>query len=364
MSSTPPSSLVPQAEGEQTATIPIGSLSLEIGTSLEEVHLHTWVYGSWPPAGPVAWIVHALTGRAEVPTWWAGVWDLTGLSRLPLTVISVNLIGSCYGSTGPLSVNPVTARPYFRSFPLLTTRDAARSLEILRESLGVSRIDMLIGASLGAQVGLEWLLLAPERFQMAVLIAGNAFHSPWGIAFNEAQRMAIFSDPTYYEDRPDGGATGMRAARAMAMLSYRSYELYGSRLAHPENFPPDALPAVSYQQHQGQKLAQRFNAYTYVVLSRMMDSHHIARSHGLSVEQVLATLPMPVVYVGIPSDILYPLSEQAFLANHTPLGKLEVLDSPCGHDAFLIEEEKMAAILLPYLTALCAKKSSFSAWAM
>lgn len=313
--------------------------------------LYTWIAGPWPPQWGVIWFIHALTGSAEVPQWWPRVWEALRLTDAGYTVVSANLPGSCYGSTGPLSLDPHTGQPYYRTFPLLTTRDAARALERLREKLGIARISCLIGASLGAQVGLEWLLISPESFEKGMLIAGNAFHSAWGIAFNEAQRMAIEADPTYFTDTPAGGQTGMKAARAMAMLSYRSYTLYAMRQSHPTNLSESPLPAASYQRYQGEKLARRFNAYTYMALTRMMDSHHIARGRTGSPGAVLRSLSMPVGYVGIPSDILYPLEEQVFLAENTPQGSLFILESPCGHDAFLIEEDKMADILRRFLHA-------------
>lgn len=338
----------PQPEGTQQGTITIGWLPLERGGQLW-AELHTWIAGPWPPRRGVIWIIHALTGSAEVLQWWPRVWAGWALPEKGYTVISANLLGSCYGSTGPLSTDPASGQPYYRRFPLLTTRDEAAALEVLRQQLGIAHIDLLVGASLGAQVGLEWILLAPQAFQKAMLIAGNAFHSAWGIAFNEAQRMAIEADPTYFSDTPTGGQAGMKAARAIAMLSYRSYALYNARQTHPTNLASDPLPAVSYQRYQGEKLARRFNAYSYIALSRMMDSHHIARGRGATPAEVLSTLEMPIAYVGITSDILYPLEEQVFLAEHTPKGQLFVLDSICGHDAFLIEEDKMTTILQSFL---------------
>ncbi|MCX7652473.1 MAG: alpha/beta fold hydrolase [Bacteroidia bacterium] len=346
--SIPQSCLSLETERLEELTIPVGHLHLETGAEIY-VELRTWIAGPWPPTERVIWVIHALTGSADVSQWWPNVWRTLNLSSRGYTVISANLPGSCYGSTGPLSVSPHTGKPYYRDFPLLTTRDAAVALDKLRQALRIDEIHALIGASLGAQVGLEWLVLAPQVFDKAMLIAGNAFHSAWGIAFNEAQRMAIEADPTYFQDTPLGGMAGMRAARATAMLSYRSYFIYNHRQTHPTNLSADPLPAASYQRYQGEKLARRFNAYSYVALTRMMDSHHIARGRGVTAAEVLQNLPMPVAYVGIPSDILYPLEEQIFLRDHTPQGKLITLDSPFGHDAFLIEEAKMAEIIGQFL---------------
>lgn len=342
--SIPRSFPYPQSEGIQQGTIPIGWLPLERGGQLC-ADLYTWIAGPWPPREGIIWIIHALTGSAEVSQWWPRVWAGWAPHEKGYTVVSANLLGSCYGSTGPLSIDPASGEPYYRRFPQLTTRDEAAALNALRQRLGIGEIDLLIGASLGAQVGLEWLIMAPQVFHKAMLIAGNAFHSAWGIAFNEAQRMAIEADPTYTQDIPEGGAAGMQAARAIAMLSYRSYALYNARLSHPTNCSDNLLPAVSYQRYQGEKLRRRFNAYSYVTLTHVMDSHHIARGRAATPAEVLRTLPMPVGYVGIPSDMLYPLEEQVFLAESTPHGELFVLESICGHDAFLIEEESTLKII-------------------
>ena len=198
-------------------------------------------------------------------------------------------------------------------------------------------IHTLIGGSLGGQQALEWAVQRPELFDNLVVIATNARHSAWGIAFNEAQRMAIEADPTYAANQPGGGDDGLRAARAMALLSYRSYSAYAETQTDPTD---DELlrehRASTYQRYQGDKLAARFDAYSYVSLSRSMDTHNLGRGRG-GVPTALARIGARTLILGISSDILFPLSEQRELAAHISGAMYAELDSRYGHDGFLLE---------------------------
>lgn len=321
-----------------------GTFTLESGAVLNDFHLKYKIYNPQNlHNAPVLWVIHALTGDYNVEVWWEKAFE-PFLREYP--VICVNNPGSCYGSISPLSINPVTQKPFYRDFPLITTRDTAQMLNLLRKHLNISNLYLLIGGSLGAQIGVEWLCIEPKLFQKSILIAGNAQHSAWGIAFNEAQRMAIYSDKTYFEDAPEGGKTGLKAARAMAMLSYRSYTLYNQNQTDNSN-KTDCFKASSYQNYQGEKLSKRFDAYSYVALTKTMDAHNIFRNRqGNPLQKVSAQ----VTYVGISSDILFPLSEQEFLHSITPHSTLEVLHSDYGHDAFLIQQSQMQKIIQHHLS--------------
>lgn len=290
------------------------------------------------------WVIHALTGNSDVTSWWPGLFE----SGSPLDpahhfIICVNTLGGCYGSTGPLSVNPADGQPYYHNFPLLTNRDIMRSFDLLRQDLGLHKIHTVIGSSLGGQQALEWTIAYPGVFEHLVLIACNAFHSPWGIAFNEAQRMAIEADQTWKENSPRAGSEGLKAARAIGMLSYRSYEGYLERQS--EKTPKfDDFRASSYQRYQGQKLVSRFNAFTYWILSKAMDGHHIGRNRS-SVEDALANVRARTLVVGIETDILFPLSEQHYLASNIAGARLETIQSLLGHDGFLVEFDQLRNIL-------------------
>ncbi|GAB3314147.1 homoserine O-acetyltransferase [Larkinella ripae] len=297
----------------------------------------------------VVWICHALTGSADPGDWWAGMVG-PGKYYDPAHhfIICANVLGSCYGSTGPLSVNPLTRQPYYHDFPLITIHDVVKALDLLRQELGIEKIQTCIGGSLGGQQALEWAVQQPGVIQNLILIAANAVMSPWGIAFNESQRMAISADPTWKENRDDAGSAGLKAARSIALLSYRNYDTYGFTQALDNNEQLDQYKASSYQQYQGEKLVSRFNAYTYWALSKMMDSHNVGRNRG-SISKALEQVASPTLAVGIKSDILFPPAEQRTLTRHIPDARYEEIDSLYGHDGFLIETKPLTQIIRTWM---------------
>jgi homoserine O-acetyltransferase len=303
----------------------------------------------------VVWVIHALTGSSDVTSWWPGLFEAGGpFDPADHFVICANTLGGCYGSTGPLSVNPVTQEPYFHNFPAITNRDIVRSFDLLRQSMGFHRIDTVIGSSLGGQQALEWSLLEPSAFGHLILIATNASHSPWGIAFNEAQRMAIAADPTWKDSSPTAGKQGMKAARAIGMLSYRSAEGFLERQQEETDTKLDHFRAASYQQHQGEKLADRFNAFTYWTLSKAMDSHHIGRGRG-PIEDVLKQVSPRTLVVGIETDLLFQISEQRLLAEEIPGARFACLQSLYGHDGFLVEFDQLCDIIQEFYKTISSE---------
>ncbi|WP_128546036.1 homoserine O-acetyltransferase MetX [Larkinella soli] len=293
----------------------------------------------------VVWVCHALTGSADPGDWWDG---MVGPGKYydpeHYFIVCANVLGSCYGTTGPLSVNPKTGRPYYHTFPQVTIRDMVGAMDLLRQELGIEQIHTCIGGSLGGQQALEWGIQQPGIIRNLILIAANAVMSPWGIAFNEAQRMAIQADASWTESRDDAGSAGMKAARAVALLSYRNYDTYGFTQALDHNEQLDDYKASSYQQYQGEKLVKRFNAFTYWILSKVMDSHNVGRNRG-SIIRALEQIKARTLAVGIRSDILFPPSEQQFLARHIPDARYEEIDSLYGHDGFLIETKPLTQII-------------------
>jgi homoserine O-acetyltransferase len=306
----------------------------------------------------VIWVTHALTGSSDVLDWWKGVFDAGGVFDLKRNfVVCANGLGGCYGSTGPLSINPETRKTFYHSFPVLTHRDIVRSFDLLREHLGLHTIHTLIGGSLGGQQVLEWALLRPHVIEHIVPIACNAWHSPWGIAFNEAQRMAIAADVTWKEDSARAGVEGMKAARAIAMISYRTYAIYNSTQSEKSDEKIDDFRASSYQRYQGDKLANRFNAFTYWIYSKAMDNHNLARGR-VSADQVLKQITPKTLVVGIESDVLFPISEQQYLANGIPGAELAILKSDYGHDGFLVEFDQLNNVLKNFYAAAGARQSN------
>ena len=331
------------------------SFPLESGESLPSFRLAYTTRGTLnADQSNVVWVCHALTGNADAGDWWGG---MVGPGKYfdpeQYFIVCANVLGSCYGSTGPLSTNPSTKQPYYHDFPAVTVRDMVNTLDLLRQELGIEKIHTCIGGSVGGEQAVEWAILQPNLIDNLVLIAASAVASPWCIAFNEAQRMAIEADPTWTERRDDAGQAGMRAARAMAMISYRNYDTYGFTQALDNNEQLDGYKAAGYQRYQGEKLADRFNAFTYWTLSKVMDSHNVGRNRG-SILNALAQIKARTLVVGIRSDLLFPPTEQQFLARHIPEAVYEEIDSLYGHDGFLIEFRPLGNIIRKWMVNIRA----------
>lgn len=332
---------------------------LESGAILPRLEIAYHTHGTLAPdRDNVVWMYHALTGNSDPTAWWP---EVVGPGKAIDTeeyfVVCANVLGSCYGSSGPLTIDPTTGRPWYGRFPETTIRDSVRAFHLLREHLGIERIRLAIGASLGGQQALEGAIGEPEAVESLVLIATNAKHSPWGIAWNGAQRMAIESDPTWQNESPAAGAQGLAAARAVAMLSYRSYDLYSETQSEEREDKLAEFRADSYGRHQGEKLVRRFNAQSYRLLSKTMDSHNISRNRAPA-EEALGRITAETLVIGIRSDVLFPVREQQFLAQHIPRGVYREIDSPYGHDGFLIQGNLIGDLIREHLT-LTAKEEIY-----
>jgi len=281
----------------------------------------------------VIFVCHALTANSDVADWWPGmVGPGLAFDTDKYFVVCANMLGSCYGSTGPASIDPSSGRPYGRDFPLITIRDIVHAHQLLVRHLGISSIHLLAGGSMGGQQAMEWAIIEPKYIKNLFLIATNPRHSAWGIAFNEAQRMAL-----------DAGPSGLEAARAIAMLSYRNYDMFHSAQTDEEE-KIDGFRAATYQRYQGVKLKNRFNTHSYYTLSKAMDTHHVGRGRE-SMEKALSNVRAKTLVVGISSDILFPNHEQQFLSEHIPDAVFHAIDSPYGHDGFLIETKQITSLL-------------------
>ncbi len=335
---------------------------LESGLSLPGLDIAYHTYGTLnKEKNNVIWVCHALTANSEVFEWWDGLFGASSFyNPEDHFIVCANNLGSCYGTTGPFSIHPDTQQPLFGYFPQITIRDMANTLEILRHHLGITRVHTLVGGSQGGQIAQEWALQQPDVFDNLVLIATNAQHSPWGVAFNESQRLAIKADRTYFSNTEHGGEKGLQAARSIALLSYRHYNTYAETQRDTGNHDIQHLPAVSYQRYQGEKLVKRFNAYSYVRLSEAMDSHNVARDKNTSVEKVLGEIKANTLVIGITTDLLFPVSEQRFLAANIPGARFIEIDSFFGHDGFLIETKKIACAISGFYknTTSCNTKQS------
>ena len=341
-------------------TLTLSKFTLESGATLRDVPVAYRSWGQLNNRGDNALVVcHALTGSADATDWWG---DLIGPGRALDTdrffVVCANAFGSPYGTASPVTPNPTTGEPYGPDFPETTTRDTVALHRELLDRLGVQQVAAAIGGSMGAMHVLEW---AFERtaddapfVRALVPIAVGGRHSAWCIGWSEAQRQAIYADPNwndghYDADRPPTG--GLSAARMMAMISYRSRPSFEKRFGRERmtNGTPDGpFAAESYLRYQGEKLTGRFDANCYVRLTQQMDSHDVARGRG-AYREVLQSIEQPAFIIGIDSDVLYPLEEQRELAKALPNGRLSVLSSPHGHDAFLIEQNTLNDVLAPWL---------------
>jgi homoserine O-acetyltransferase len=325
---------------------------LESGKVLSRYHLAYTTYGKLNEAGDnVIWVFHALTANSDPAEWWDG---LIGAGKCfdPANdfIVCVNMPGSAYGSIGPLDTDPDTNKPFYHDFPWFTTNDMIRAYEPLRVFLGVSKIRVGIGGSMGGQQLLQWAIESPELFDTIIPIATNAFHSPWGIAFNASQRMAIEADQSWKEKKDDAGLEGMKVGRSIALLSYRHYDAYAVSQAemNPQALGP--YKSESYQRYQGEKLAKRFNAFSYYFLSKGMDAHHVARGR-ISVEKALSSITAKTLVIGIVNDVLFPINEQRYLAEKIPAAGLLEIASTYGHDGFLLEYEQLTAGIQQFLNA-------------
>ncbi|TAF53015.1 MAG: homoserine O-acetyltransferase [Sphingobacteriia bacterium] len=298
----------------------------------------------------VVWVCHALTANSDPSDWWKGlVGEGCLLDPKKYCIIGANILGSCYGSTGPLSPNPASGLPYYSDFPGLTIRDMVKAHVLLRQHLGIRKIALLLGGSMGGYQVLEWAVMEPTMVQKLFLIATSASESAWGVAVHTAQRMAIEADATWHHHHPEAGAKGLKAARAIGMLTYRNYMTFQEKQTDPDPEKIDGFKASSYLLYQGDKLVKRFNAYAYYILTKAMDSHHLGRGRGGDLIAVLQTMQQPTLIMAIRSDILCPPDEQAFMAEHMPQAQLVTIDSTYGHDGFIIETEQITQHLKAFI---------------
>ncbi|MEL7833702.1 homoserine O-acetyltransferase MetX [Fodinibius sp. Rm-B-1B1-1] len=292
-------------------------------------------------------VCHALTGNTSVDEWFGGTFGQNKtLDPNKHFIICPNVLGSCYGTSGPTSINPETNKPYRADFPKVTIRDIVRLQQKLLDKLDINAIELVIGGSMGGMQALEWCIM-DERPQSAVLIGMGEKHRPWAIGISHTQRQAIYNDPNwedgfYSKEQPP--KDGLALARMIAMNSYRHPSDFDKKFGRRLQDGQSQYEVESYLNYQGEKLVDRFDAVSYVRLTQAMDSHDIKRSRP-RIGETLAGLTIPVKVVGINSDMLYPPGECRELAELLPNGRYEEISSPHGHDAFLIEFDQLNPII-------------------
>ncbi len=324
---------------------------LENGTVLPSIRIAYHTYGKLNDAKDnVVWVCHALTASSDAADWWKGlVGEGCLIDPAKYFIVCANMPGSCYGSTGPTSINPATGKIYYSDFPQVTIRDIVASNILLRKHLNIDKIHLLMGGSMGGYQVLEWSVMEKNVIEKLFLIATSPSESAWGVAVHTAQRLAIEADHTWKDHSPTAGAKGLKAARAIGMLTYRNYGTFQEKQTDPDPEKIDDFKASSYLNYQGDKLVKRFNAYSYWLLTKAMDSHHLGRGRGGDLIKVLQSIHQPTLIIGIRSDILCPLDEQRFMADHIPDTRFIEIDSAYGHDGFIIETAQITKFLGEWL---------------
>lgn len=325
--------------------------TLESGSVLNGLRITYSTYGQLnEESSNVVWICHALTANSDVAKWWPG---LVGSGHFidpeKYFIVCANILGSCYGTTGPLSINPDTQLPYYHQFPAITIRDMVQAHILLRQYLGIEKIKLLIGGSMGGYQAMEWCVMEKNVIENLFLLVTSATESAWGIAVHAAQRLAIEADCTWKNESSDAGENGLKAARAIGMLTYRNYNNFVQKQSDTDVSKTDNYRAASYIIYQGEKLSKRFCAYSYWLLTKAMDSHHLARHRSDEVNKVLASIQQKTLVIGIKSDILCPVHEQQHIAAVLPHATYIEIDSDYGHDGFLIETAQITSALQSWL---------------
>ena len=326
---------------------------LESGEVLPSLEIAYDTFGELNEAKDnVIWVCHALTANSDVADWWPHTVEQGKfLDPERYFVVCANFLGSHYGTTSPLTVNPATGKKWYYDFPRITVRDMVACHQLLAKELGIERVKLLIGSSIGGFQCMEWAIMEPEFMENLALIATTTYSEPWAAAFNESQRMAIRLDPSWGEERDDAGLDGMAVARSIALISYRGGAAYNAtqqELSNPLEASFDRR-AHSYQQYQGEKLRRRFNALSYYRLSEAVDSHNIARGRG-TIAEALSRIKARTLVVAISSDILFPVEAHTPLREHIADVEYHLIESEFGHDGFLVEHEKLNSIIQKFIT--------------
>ncbi len=361
--------------GQASATF--SALTLEDGSVLAPVTIAYAAWGQLNVAGDNAILLcHALTGdanahdpdRPDAPGdgWWN---PLIGPGHVFDTeryyVVCANVLGGCYGSTGPTSPHPQDGQPYRLRFPHVTVGDMVRAQRMLVEHLGVMRLAAVVGGSLGGLQALEWTIAYPELVERAVVIGAAAQLSTQGLAIDDIARQIIMADPCWQGGDyvpGDGPAVGLALARMLAMLTYTSapgiQERFGRRPATRQSAWPSFGPrwdVETYLHHQGDKLARRFDANTYLYLTSAMDRYDACAGPDRGPERTWRRVQARVLAIGISTDWLYPCDQVRALADAVTAAGGDAhyaeITSILGHDAFLHEWDQLDAILRPFLSA-------------
>ncbi|MCF6092615.1 homoserine O-acetyltransferase [Microaerobacter geothermalis] len=354
----------------QVQKVSLGEVLLECGETLPHVEVAFETSGFLNrDRSNVVLVCHALTGDAQAvgttknPGWWSG---LIGPGKYIDTnqyyVITTNVLGGCYGTTGPSSINPKTGQPYGADFPTVTIRDMVHVQYLLLKKLGISKLYAVIGGSMGGMQVLEWGISYPQMIEHIIPLATSAYLSPMAIAYNDIGRQAILSDPEwkgghYYPGR--GPVKGLSIARMVGMITYRTADLFEERFGrtmrqdHQVTQFDSVFQVESYLRYQGEKLVDRFDANSYLYLLKAMDSHDIGRGRG-GWKTALSHIKSKVLLIGITRDLLYTVQHMEEMQSSLKQARVDStyieIDSKFGHDGFLVEFERIGPLVESFLS--------------
>ena len=358
---------------------PPNALVLESGETIGPVTVAYQTYGTLSPdKDNVVYICHALTGDAHVagrhhpddrkPGWWDGfIGPGKAIDTDRYFVVCSNILGGCQGTTGPVSENSLTGKLYGPDFPFITVKDIVNVHNGLLDELGIDKVLAVVGGSLGGMQVLEWAVSHPARVGAAIVLATGAKLNAQGIGFNAVGRRAIYADPLFrdgwYYDQDEKPRFGLALARMVAHITYLSEQSietkFGRRLQNGDVFGFDLRAETefqieSYLHHQGQRFVDRFDANSYLVLTRAMDYFDLAEAHG-SISEAFQHADCRFLVVSYTSDWLFPTAQSKDIVRALVECRKHVtfreLVSPFGHDAFLIDQElpKLEALVRPFL---------------
>jgi len=338
-------------------TFVVNNFDLEGGARLADAQVRYNTFGELNSARDnVIVVCHALTGNARLDEWWGPMLG-PGLpfDTNKYLVVCANVLGSCYGSSGPQSIRPDTKEAYGMGFPDVTIRDTVRlHMRMVKEGIGARGVRCVVGGSMGGMQALEWAIQGQDYVKGCVVIGCGSEHTAWQIAISEVQRQALYADPNWkagYFDPKCPPDKGLALARQIAMVSYRTAQGYSNKFGRERDEKSDQFQVRRYLEYQGTKFLDRFDAVTYVKLTEQMDTHDVGRGRG-GAEAALASISAQTLVMGMDSDILYPLADQKALHDRIHNADFQTIVTAEGHDGFLLEYDQVGSAVGAHLEAL------------
>ena len=320
-------------------------LALEVGGIISKPKVAYSTYGTLnEEKSNVTLICHALTANSNANDWWGGLFG-SGKVFDPYRdfIICINNLGSPYGTSSPKSLDKNGVR-FGLDFPAYTLKDNAKLHISLLKHLGITKINLIVGGSCGGNIAQEIAITLGDRVNQLIAMCCSAIETPWVISIHESQRIALQADPTLSDKNEDAGKKGLRGARAFALPFYRSHPSFKIRQSEDDLDKLDDFKASSYVRYQGDKFVDRYDAHCYYKQLTALDTHNVGRGRT-SIISALGSISARTLAIGFSTDLLIPVVEQQFIAEHIPDGSYAEVDTLFGHDAFLIETDKIQGVI-------------------